>query len=120
MTTVSSDTAPAKRDHFKWIAPLVVLAPAIAGIYYSEALMNWNNAGQECLKFATETETAIAMDPEPGKKPFVANQWLKGRYIVVEMGQQPKGKPGYYQSRLCVVGSGQIQIPGGFEQWEWR
>jgi len=36
------------------------------------------------------------------------------------MGQQPKGKKGYYQSRLCVVGGGQIQVPGALEQWEWR
>ena len=59
--------------------------------------------------------------PDPNdKKIFVANKWIKNGYVVVELGQKTADKKGHYQSRLCVLGGGQIRIPSMFEQWQYR
>ena len=95
----------------------VLLAGAVW--HYGPAMRNWSAAGDECLKFATENDVTIAFDADPKAKPIVYSQWLKGRHVVVEMGQKVKGKNAY-GTRLCVVGNDGIEIPGGFEQSEWR
>ena len=122
MTAIPTETTPTPpKKHYGTHVALGALVIGIGALlFYADALRAWSTAGDECLKFAAESDTTIALNPEPAAKPFVAGQWLKGRYVVVEMGQNVADKKGYYQSRLCVVGGGQIQIPGGFEQWEWR
>jgi len=49
----------------------------------------------------------------------VAKKGIKGRNVVVELGQKTATKKGYFQSRLCVIGDGQIQLPNMFEQWQY-
>ena len=50
---------------------------------------------------------------------IVAKKGIKGRNVVVELGQKTATKKGYFQSRLCVIGDGQIQLPNMFEQWQY-
>jgi hypothetical protein len=121
MTDIANEAVQPKTTKHRTHLAMGALVLAIgAGLYYGDALTQWGAAGDECLKFAADSDVKIAFDAEPGAKPFVASQWLKGRYVVVEMGQNVASKKGYYQSRLCVAGGGQIQIPSGLEQWEWR
>jgi len=83
-------------------------------------ISNYSRADAECIKFAEESEMTIATNPDPSdKKIFVAKKWIKGRNVVVELGQKTATKKGYFQSRLCVIGDGQIQLPNMFEQWQY-
>jgi hypothetical protein len=101
------------------IPPLIVVGVLVA-FNYCDGIMSWGQAADECIKFAQKNDVQVAFDPDPASKMFVANQWLKGpRYVVVELAQKTKGKDAY-QSRLCVIGGGEIQIPRIFEEWEWR
>lgn len=92
------------------------------GLYwYSDVIFNYAKADAECIKFAEEAQISPALDPDPSdKKIFVAKKWVKNGYVVVELGQKVASKRGYYQSRLCVIGGDQIQIPSMFEQWQYR
>ncbi|GAB9138217.1 hypothetical protein BDS110ZK25_26010 [Bradyrhizobium diazoefficiens] len=100
----------------------VLLALGFGVYYYSDTVFNYGRADEECIKFAEKADIKIALIPDPSDtKVFVAKKWIKGSNVVVELGQKAGGeKKGYYQSRLCVIGGGQIQIPSMFEQWQYR
>jgi len=102
-------------------AILIGVAVAIFLTYrYSEPMINYAQAGEECVKFAEKNDLHIAFDPDPDDKQiFVAKKWISGTYVVVELGQKV-AKKGSFQSRLCVLGDGQVQIPSAFEQWQFR
>jgi hypothetical protein len=100
---------------------LGVIAFVGGGFWYAETIANYSRADAECIKFAEESDAHIAFDPDPeDSKIFVANKWIKGTDVVVELGQSTAKKKGYYQSRLCVLGHSHIMIPSKFEEWQYR
>jgi hypothetical protein len=101
---------------------LVVLGLIGFGIYYyADAAFNYSRADSECIRFATDNKLNPAFTPDPNdKKLFVVNKWISGRKVVVELGQKAANRNGTYNSRLCVLGGGQIVIPGLLEQWQYR
>jgi hypothetical protein len=112
---------PRKSNPMPKLAGLALLAALFGTYWYSDVIFNYSSADEQCIKFAEETETNPSSNPDPSDKNiFVANKWIRGTNVVVELGQKMASKHGYYQSRLCVVGGGQIQIPSVFEQWQYR
>src|SRR4051794_11263878 len=103
----------------------LAIAGAIGfGVYYwGEAVVNYGRADEECLKFANETKTKISFNPDPDDpKLFAVKKGIRGSNVVVELGQKTgeEGKKGFSQSRLCVLGGGQISLPSMLEQWQYR
>jgi hypothetical protein len=91
------------------------------GYYYSDVLLHYGDADAECIKLAEGSKMTIAFTPDPDdKKIFVVKKWIRGGHVVVELGQKMGDKKGYYNSRLCVIGGGQIMIPSMLEQWQYR
>lgn len=114
-------TPPRKSSPMTKLAGLALLAAFFGVYWYSDVILNCASADEQCIKFAEETETHPAYEPDPSdKKLFVVNKWIKGNNVVVQLGQKVASKHGYYQSRLCVIGGGQIAIPSMFEQWQYR
>lgn len=106
---------------YGWLVWMVLATVLAGGYYYLDVLTNYVEADAQCIKFAEENELRIAWDADPSdKKIFVAKKYIRGNRVVVELGQKTAKKKGYYQSRLCVIGGGQIMIPGAFEQWQYR
>ena len=101
--------------------PLALLAVLSGGFwYYSDVVFNYVGADKQCIEFAENADVKPASEPDPyNKKLFVANKWIKGRYVVVELGQRT-AKGNYFQSRLCVLGDGHIMIPGMLGEWQYR
>jgi hypothetical protein len=100
---------------------MAVVATLVGGVWwFADVISNYASAGDECIKFAEESDMSPAFNPDPNdKKIFVVNKWVKHGLVVVELGQHV-AKKGQYQSRLCAVGGGQIRIPGMFEEWQYR
>jgi|SRR5215472_521093 len=93
---------------------------ALGLYYYGDVILYYNSSDDECLRFAEKSKVSIATKPDPNNKEiFVAKKWISGGKVVVELGQRVADDKGF-QSRLCVVGGGQIALPGLFEQWQYR
>jgi hypothetical protein len=90
---------------------------------YWDVINYYPYAERDCVKFAEELGAPIAgplADPAD-PKIFAASKWIKGRYIVVQLGQHVKGKSkSLFLSRLCVIGHGSMQMPSMYEQREWE
>jgi hypothetical protein len=109
-----------KRNPSKKFVGLAVLALLFGIYYYSDVILHYGQADAECIKFAEETNTNPSLSPDLNdKKIFAAKKWVKNGEVVVELGQKSANKKGY-QSRLCVIGGGQIRLPSMFEQWQYR
>ena len=130
ITTLTIEPAtiePKRKNHF---APFVIGGLVLATgalLYDGDTIAHWRAAGDECIKFANENEAHVAWNPAPDAKIFAASQWLKGRYVVVQLAQQEKNKNKNknknkkgFSSRLCIVGGGYIQMPSIIEAWEKR
>jgi hypothetical protein len=98
------------------------LALAVFGLYYySDVILSYGLADDECLKFAERSKVNIAFNPDPvNPKIFVVKKWVKGSKVVVELGQYVAGPKSNFNARLCVIGGGQISLPSMLEQWQYR
>lgn len=95
----------------------------LGAFYYGDVALNYSRADSECLSFAERNKVNPAFTPDPNnKKFFVVKKWISfsQRKVVVELGQKMAGGNGTYQSRLCALGDGEIEMPGLFEQWQYR
>jgi hypothetical protein len=110
---------------YRWGRIAILAGLGFAVYYWGMASINYitGYANTRCLEFFEKTGTKPAFDPDPSDpKLFVADTYIRNGEVVVEVAQKTKkdGKEGYMQTRLCVVNSKSVQIPGLFEQWQYR
>ena len=79
-------TSPKK--NYAGLIGLAVVAALGGGLwYYSDVAFNYAGADEQCIRFAEDSDVHIASKPYLANiKIFVANKWIKGRYVVVELG----------------------------------
>jgi hypothetical protein len=100
---------------------LLILGLIGYGIYYySDVVAYWNDAESDCIRFATENHVNPAWTPDPNdNKLFVVNKYVRHGKVIVELGQRQADHKSF-NSRLCVLGDGHIEIPSLLEQWQYR
>ena len=99
MTTIPAETTPtAPKKHYGTHVALGALVIGIGALlFYADALRAWSTAGDECLKFAAESNTTIALNTEFGRQAVRRRPVAKGplcrRRDGAERGRQERLLP---------------------------